>query len=366
MAWCNNCCSAKTPFNNRNTASGTIVTAKFLHADHCCCFHASSNIPALLFVQEHQRAEAAAREHVIAEIHRRAARQTATWAAAQQLAITWLQVSVNAEDADYVQHHMGVIKGILSDADLLSSAATAVDTDAAVSGQVTESAAPMNVDTVANVPLQLAESANAHSVAIAQCDDDRLKASAAKAVAVDQATAVANAAAVTASLANASAAQAAASSAAAVAAMEVAAGDSTAPAVAVAFAIDEAARALAEAKAKATATAEAAWQAAMASEQQKVLKRANEQLFSPLTQGLVDYPSDEDSHMSRGMSGDTAAVSGSRGTAAKSNLAPKTKAMTGLSLLLPMYSADLSGTGGTAAAAQRHSFNLAMFTVSSG
>lgn len=282
-------------------------------------------------LQEHQRAEAAARDHVIAELHRRAARQAATWATAQQLAITWLQVTVNAEDADYVQHHMDIVKMVLSGAGMQATGVAAVTSDAVAHK-------PMAVD----MPMAAAQKSMQQGLV-------DTAAAAVKSAAAGQATAVAHAAGMNASAADASAAQAAAASAAAVASLQATAVDTTAPAVAVALAIDEAARALADAKAKATATAEAVLRAAVAQEQQKVLRRASEQLFSPLTQGLVDYPSDEDSHMSRGMSdtdGDTTAALLSRGTAAKSNLAPRAKAVAGLASLLPMYSADLSGTGG--------------------
>lgn len=260
-----------------------------------------------LHLQEQQRAEAAAREHVMAEIHRRAARQAATWAAAQQLAITWLQTSVNADDAEYVEHHMSVVKGILAETGLPYTAAPSTEGVSGLPGQASVSAQPTGLHTT-------------HSAEAAALTSTRQ---------VERISA---------------------STAAAAAITETAAAGSTAHAVAVASAIDEAARALAEAKAKATATAEAVLQAAMAQEQQKVLKKANNQLFSPLTQGLVDYPSDEDSHtsISRGRSdtdGDTATAQLGRTATARSHLAPKGKAVEPLSSLLPMYSADLSGTG---------------------
>lgn len=307
-------------------------------------------------MQEQQRAEEAARNHVVAKVHQYAARQAAAWAAAQQLAITWLQTSVDAEVADYVEHHVGVVKGILSDTGLLKVGATPMAGTNLISEQAAGTAEPMDIEAKSVPKAQLMQAGHSgpwSAAAGAQIHEQEqvaanATAAAAKAAAISQATAIAHAAAVKASSADASAAQAAATSAAAVAALQATAVDSTAPAAAVASAIDEAARALAEAKAKATATAEAVLQAAMAQEQQKVLKKANKQLFSPLTQGLVDYPSDEDSHTSRTLSdtdGDTAAAQPARGMAAKSNLAPKSKGVGTLSSLLPMYSTELSGTG---------------------
>lgn len=265
----------------------------------------------------------------MAEIHRRAARQAATWAAAQQLAVTWLQTSVNADDAEYVEHHMSVVKGILAETGLPYTAVPLTEVVTGLPGQACER---LTIPHAAH----LAEAA----ALMSSHQADQISASTAAAAAAEAAVSQTTAAAINAADGHTSAAQEAPTTAA----------DNTAPAVAVASAIDEAATALAEAKAKATATAEAVLQAAMAQEQQKVLKKANNQLFSPLTQGLVDYPSDEDSHtsISRGRSdtdGDTATAQLGRTTTARSNLAPKGKAVEPLSSLLPMYSADLSGTG---------------------
>ncbi|KAL0033947.1 hypothetical protein WJX77_012260 [Trebouxia sp. C0004] len=72
--------------------------------------------------QERQSAEAAARDSVIAELHRRAARQAALSAAAQQHAANWLQAPMDADDADYVKHHMDLIQRLLVQANLLQAA----------------------------------------------------------------------------------------------------------------------------------------------------------------------------------------------------------------------------------------------------
>ena len=282
----------------------------------------------------------------MAEIHHRAARQAAMWATAQQLAINWLQVTVNADDADYVQQHMETVQSILSKAGLFEPA-IAKQSNAEVTNQAGNGAGSGG-DGVSAVTFAAPEPHSGQGLGLPRV----IYPAAVREGAVGHATAVAQAAALNASAAIASAATAAASSAAAVAVLQATVVNSTAPAAVVAATISDAARALAEAKAKATATAEAALQAAVAQQQQKVVKRASEHLLPPLTQGLglVDYPSDDDSHMSKALSdtdGDTPATAASRPQAPKSNLGPQAKAGAahGLSSLLPMYSADVSGTG---------------------
>ena len=259
-------------------------------------------------VQERQSTEAAARDSVIAELQRRAARQAAISAVAQQHALNWLQGPVDAEDADYVKHHVDLIQTLLAEANLLPPI-TAENTDAAPAPKgipAPTAAAPSSaVDLAAFGEASIVAAAKAAAaeqaagVATAATIADPVAAASAKAAAVDRAAAV-----LTAAVANASAAEATARSSAAVAALQAVAADGAAPAVAVAAAVDEAARALAAAKAKATATAEAALKAAVAQEEHRVVKKANAQLFLPLTVGLgglVDYASDEDSHMSRAL-----------------------------------------------------------------
>lgn len=241
-------------------------------------------------LQERQSAEAAARDSVIAELHRRAARQAALSAAAQQHAVNWLQAPMDAEDADYVKHHVDLVQSLLAQANLTQPVASEVKpaADISAAGEATIIAAA-----------KAAAAEQAAGLATAATISDPVAAASAKAAAVDRAAAV-----VTAAVTSASAAEATANSAAAVAALQAAAADGAAPAAAVALAVDEAARALAAAKAKATATAEAALRAAVAQEEQRVVKKANTQLFVPLNQalgGLVDYPSDDDSHLSRAL-----------------------------------------------------------------
>ena len=242
-------------------------------------------------LQERQSAEAAARDRVIAELHRRAARQAALSAAAQQHALNWLQAPMDAEDADYVKHHVDLVQSLLIQANLLQPVTSGVVMPAAniaAAGEATIIAAA-----------KAAAAEQAAGLATAATISDPFAAASAKAAAVDRAAAV-----VSAAVTSASAAEATANSAAAVAALQAAAADGAAPAAAVALAVDEAARALAAAKAKATATAEAALRAAVAQEEQRVVRKANTQLFVPLHQalgGLVDYPSDDDSHMSRAL-----------------------------------------------------------------
>jgi len=242
-------------------------------------------------LQVRQSAEAAARDSVIAELHRRGARQAALSAAAQQHAVHWLQAPMDADDADYVKHHVDLVQSLLVQANLLqpvTSGKVKPAADIATAGKATIIAAA-----------KAAAAEQAAGLATAATISDPVAAASAKAAAVDRAAAV-----VTAAVTSASAAEATANSAAAVAALQAAAADGAAPAAAVALAVDEAARALAAAKAKATATAEAALRAAVAQEEQRVVKKANTQLFVPLNQalgGLVDYPSDDDSHMSRAL-----------------------------------------------------------------
>jgi len=241
-------------------------------------------------LQERHSAEAAARDSVIAELHRRAARQAALSAAAQQHALNWLQAPMDAEDADYVKHHVDLVQSLLAHANLLQPVASEVKpaADISAAGEATIIAAA-----------KAAAAEQAAGLATAATISDPVAAASAKAAAVDRAAAV-----VTAAVTSASAAEATANSAAAVAALQAAAADGAAPAAAVALAVDEAAKALAAAKAKATATAEAALRAAVAQEEQRVVKKTNTQLFVPLNQalgGLVDYPSDDDSHLSRAL-----------------------------------------------------------------
>ena len=249
----------------------------------------SSCTNVLKCLQERQSAEAAARDSVIAELHRRAARQAALSAAAQQHAVNWLQAPTDADDADYVKHHVDIVQSLLAQANLLqpvTSRKVKPAVDIAAAGEATIIAAA-----------KAAAAEQAAGLATAATISDPVAAASAKAAAVDRAAAV-----VTAAVTSASAAEATANSA--VAALQAAAADGAAPAAAVALAVDEAARALAAAKAKATATAEAALRAAVAQEEQRVVKKANTQLFVPLNQalgGLVDYPSDDDSHMSRAL-----------------------------------------------------------------
>lgn len=255
--------------------------------------------------QECQSAEAAARDSVIAELHRRAARQAALSAAAQQHAVNWLQAPMDADDADYVKHHVDIVQTLLAQANLLqpvTSGKVKPAADIAAAGKATIIAAA-----------KAAAAEQAAGLATAATISDPVAAASAKAAAVDRAAAV-----VTAAVTSASAAEATANSAAAVAALQAAAADGAAPAAAVALAVDEAARALAAAKAKATATAEAALRAAVAQEKQRVVKKANTQLFVPLNQalgGLVDYPSDDDSHMSRALTGSQNLAQPSKGEA---------------------------------------------------
>ena len=264
-----------------------------------------ANVPSTL--QECQRAEAAARYSVIAELQRRAARQAAISAVAQQHAMTWLQAPLDADDADYIKHHVDIIQSLLLQAKLLpdmdakpvakpgtcrlpTAVAQTSAADAAALGEASIHAAA-----------KVAAAEQAAGLATAATIADPVAAASVKAAAVDWAAAVVGAA-----VTDASAAEATANSAAAVAALQAAAADGAAPAAAVAQAVNEAAKALAAAKAKATATAEAALQAAVAQEEERVVKKANAQLFLPLTQGLgrlVDYPSDEDSHMSGAFTG---------------------------------------------------------------
>lgn len=312
-------------------------------------------------LQERQSAEAAARDSVIAELHRRAARQAAVSALAQQHAINWLQAALDTEDADYVGHHIDIIQTLLSNKNLLPEAvAEPLPTSAAA----TTAVAPAHLtdeDTAGKATIlaavQAAAEEQAQGVATAAAIQDPVAAATAKAAAVNQAAAAVNAA-----VTNASAAEATVNSAAAVAALQAAAADGAAPAVAIAQAVDDAAKALAAAKAKATATAEAALQAAVAQEQQRVMKKANQQLFAPLTQGLgglVDYPSDEDSHMSRALTDSQTQLPADQGqlevssaerraAATKQNQSSMSQSMQAATQqpasLLPMYSMDLSSS----------------------
>ncbi|KAL3150703.1 hypothetical protein ABBQ32_000490 [Trebouxia sp. C0010 RCD-2024] len=251
--------------------------------------------------QERQSAEAAARDSVIAELHRRAARQAATSGLAQQHAITWLQATADSEDAAYVKQHMDIIQALLSKESLLpeSSApasqppiANATAGTAGLSGSAADVAIAGRASIIAAVHSAAVDQAKALSVAAAV--QDPVVAATVTAAAAERAAAVVNAA-----VTDASHAEARANSTAAVAALQAAAVGGAAPAAAVAQAVGDAARALAAAKAKATATAEAALQAAVAQEQQRVEKHPRQHPHLPLLGGLVDYPSDEDSHMSR-------------------------------------------------------------------
>lgn len=245
-------------------------------------------------LQERQSAEAAARDSVIAELHRRAARQAATSALAQQHAITWLQATADSEDAAYVKQHMDIVQAVLSKESLLpeSSAPAFQPATAGLSGSAGDVAAAGRASIIAAVHAAAVDQAKALSVAAAV--QDPVIAATVTAAAAERAAAVVNAA-----VTDASHAEARVNSAAAVAALQAAAVGGAAPAAAVAQAVGDAARALAAAKAKATATAEAALQAAVAQEQQRVETHPKQHPHLPLLGGLVDYPSDEDSHMSR-------------------------------------------------------------------
>ena len=258
----------------------------------------------LIFLQECQSAEAAARDNVIAELHRRAARQAAISAVAQQHAINWLRAPMDADDADYVKHHVDLVQSLLKQENMLpdSTGPTAASGGGAVLRAVPQSPAP-GVAPVGEATIIAAAKAavaeQAAGAATAATMADPVAAASVTAAAVDRAAAVVNAAVI-----DASNAEATANSAAAVVALQAAAADGAAPAVAVAAAVNEAASALAAAKAKATATAEAALKAAVAQEEQRVVKKATAQSLFPLALGLgglVDYPSDEDSHMSRAL-----------------------------------------------------------------
>ena len=322
-------------------------------------FHASQHPSVLL--QERQSAEVAARDSVITELHRRAAHQAAVSALAQQHAINWLQASIDTEDAEYVRHHMDIIQTMLSEKGLLPEMDSEPPPTSAAASTVVAPARLADVGTAGKATIlaavQAAAEEQAQGLVTAVAIQDPVAAATAKAAAVDRAAAVVNAA-----ITDASAAEATAHSGAAVAALQAAAAGGAAPAVAVAQAVDEAAKALAAAKAKATATAEAALQAAVAQEQQRVMKKANQQLFAPLTQGLgglVDYPSDEDSHMSRAPTDSQtqptadkcqAEVSSAerRALAAKQGQSSMSQAMQAApqqsTSLLPMYSMDLSSS----------------------
>ena len=320
-----------------------------------------------LLLQERQSAEAAARDNVIAELHTRAARQAAVSAMAQQHAINWLQSTMDSEDADYVKQHMDIIQELLSGEGLLPKA-SAGDTQpsvappanpvAIVSSSAADIAAAGRATIIAAVHSAAVE--QAQGLATAAATQDPVAAATVTEAAADRAAAVVNAA-----VTEASNAEARANSAAAVAALQAAAADGAAPAAAIAQAVDEAARALAAAKAKATATAEAALQAAVAQEQQRVVKKAKQHQHPslPLAQGLgglVDYPSDEDSHMSRALTDSQTQPCGEvgqaevssaerRALAAQQGLSQATQAAAGQghqqpACLLPMYSMDHSSS----------------------
>lgn len=261
-------------------------------------------------LQERQSAEAAARDSVIAELRTRAARQAAVSAVAQQHAVNWLQGTMDSEDADYVKQHMDIIQKLLTQEDLLPRA-SARDTQPSVAPPVNPAATASMLSAAADIAAagQATIIAAVHSAAVEQAQgiataaaiQNPVAAATVTAAAADRAAAVVNAA-----VTEASNAEARANSAAAVAALQAAAANSAAPAAVVAQAVDKAARALAAAKAKATATAEAALQAAVAQEQQRIVKKAKQHQHPslPMVQGLsglVDYPSDEDSHMSRAL-----------------------------------------------------------------
>ena len=323
-------------------------------------------------LQERQSAEAAARDSVIAELRTRAARQAAVSAMAQQHAVNWLQGTMDSEDADYVKQHMDIIQKLLSQEDLLPKA-SARDTQPSAAPP----ARPAATATAANSAADIAAASQAtiiaavHSAAVEQAQQlataaalqDPVAAATVTVAAADRAAAVVNAA-----VTEASNAEATANSAAAVAALHAAAADGAAPAAAIAQAVDDAARALAAAKAKATATAEAALQAAVAQEQQRVVKKAKQHQHPslPLAQGLgglVDYPSDEDSHMSRALTDSQTQPSGAVGQGEVSSAERRALAaqqeQQGLSqakqaaagqghqqpaCLLPMYSMDHSSS----------------------
>lgn len=237
---------------------------------------------------------------MIAQLQIRAARQAAVSALAQQHAINWLQGTVDSEDADYVREHMDIIQRLLSKEDLLpETGATDAQPPGAPANPAASVAAAGQATIIAAVHSAAVE--QARGLATAAAIQDPVAAATVTAAAAERAAAVVNAA-----VTDASNAEARANSAAAVAALQAAAADGAAPAVVVAQAVNEAARALAAAKAKATATAEAALQAAVAQEQQRVVKKAKQQQhpylpMAPGLGGLVDYPSDEDSHLSRAL-----------------------------------------------------------------
>ena len=322
-------------------------------------------------LQEHHSAEAAARDSVIAEVQRRAERQAAVSALAQQHAVNWLQGTMASEDADYVKQHMDIIQKLLSQADLFpqieakdAQPSVAPANPAAV---VSHSAADIAADGQATIIAAVHSAAveQAQGLATAAAIQDPVAAATLTAAAADRAAAVVNAA-----VTDASNAEARANSAAAVAALQAAAADGATPAAAVAQAVDEAARALAAAKAKATATAEAALQAAVAQEQQRVVKNSKQLSYMPLAQGLgglgglVDYPSDEDSHMSRAQTDSQGKASGELGqlevssaerrvlaaqqsqpsTTEGNQTASRQRHQQQLASLLPMYSMDQSSS----------------------
>ena len=237
---------------------------------------------------------------MIAQLQARAAWQAAISALAQQHAINWLQGTVESEDADYVREHMDIIQRLLSKEDLLpETGARDAQPPGAPANPAADAAAAGQATIIAAVHSAAVE--QARGLATAAAIEDPVAAATVTAAAAERAAAVVNAA-----VTDASNAEAVANSAAAVAALQAAAADGAAPAVVVAQAVNEAARALAAAKAKATATAEAALQAAVAQEQQRVVKKAKQQQhpFLPMAPGLgglVDYPSDEDSHLSRAL-----------------------------------------------------------------
>ena len=323
-------------------------------------------------LQERQSAEAAARDSVTAELRTRAARQAAVSAVAQQHAINWLQGTMDSEDADYVKQHMDIIQKLLSEQDLLPKArssdtqpSAAPPANSAATATVSSSAADIAAASQATIIAAVHSAAveQAQGLATAAAIQDPVAAATVTVAAADRAAAV-----VSAAVTQASNAEARANSAAAVAALQAAAADGAAPAAAVAQAMNDAARALAAAKAKATATAEAALQAAVAQEQQRVVKKAKQHQHPslPMAQGLgglVDYPSDEDSHMSRALTDSQTQPSGevgqgevssaerqalaaqqgqqdlSRATQAAPAQGPQQPAC-----LLPMYSMDLSSS----------------------
>ena len=328
------------------------------HRTHLLCWLGPA-IDLCLALQERLSAEAAARDSVIAELNRRAAQQAATSALAQQHAINWLQATVDTEDAEYVKRHMDIIQNLLSSASLLP----VTDAKAALHPSSSPRATAVGAITTADVTLAAAQAAAVEHVQMLAKDADTHAPVAA--ALTSAATAQAAAAVVKAAVTEASAAEATASSAAAVAALQAAAADRTAPAAVVAQAVGEAARALAAAKAKATATAEAALQAAVAQEQQRVVKKANQQLFAPLTHGLgglVDYTSDEDSHTSRARTDSQSKPDAGRGHAEVSSAEwralaaqqdqPSRSHSTQPASLLPMYNMDQSSSHQQASSGQ--------------